>query len=158
MGHKRTPLAFPHPFQGITDAVCKSCGECIPDELRINLPIDQGIVMDSFHRPVALVMGIKNKQGFRAVEFVHSRKIKAFDSGFLFPFQRMVNHEHVKQQHSQRIQIGLGSGNSLSAHNFRGHETGRSQHANAGLSLGSHIVIVADQHIPGLGIKKHISE
>jgi len=91
--YDRPPFAFPHStVLRITNAVREGFYECLPQKLRINLPVSLSIVMTAQNRAIRIIIRVKDKNRFRAVKLVHGRQIKAFDFRFSFAFQRMMNH------------------------------------------------------------------
>ena len=82
---RRPPFAFPHPSVRIAQAIGESAGKQVAQELRVERPVCEGVVVNARHGAVAVIVGIEDEQRFRAVELGHGRQIKASDRGFLFP-------------------------------------------------------------------------
>ena len=114
--------------------------------------------MISGYRTVGIIFGVENKNGIGAIKLVHCGLIKAFNRGFLFALQGVVNHKKIKQQHGKGIQIRLGTWPNFSPDHLRCHKTRGAQHAADILPINGHIIVVADQYLPGLWIEENISK
>ena len=106
-------------------------------------------------RAVAVVRRVIDEHRMGAIEHFLGGDVPAFDIGLPLAQQRMGNAEQVEQQHRQGKLVRIPGGFGLPPNDFRGHKAVSTFHQPRHV-LGGHIVVVANQHIPGVRVKEQI--
>src|SRR5262249_43748659 len=127
-------------------------------KLGINGPKDAGIVMKTRHRPVGSIFRMEDEEGLITIKLGHCRVIKTFDQRFSLTLEGVVHHKHVEEEHGEREQIRLYARQRDPLHDFRGHETRRTEDTSISFSINRHVIVVADNAIPVVGVEKNVAE
>ena len=110
------------------------------------------------NRPIAGVVGIKDKKWSRSVQAGHGRQIEAANLCFSRSLERMVVNKHIEEQNRQREKISFGAGSGLAPNDLWGHEAGCAADSSALAVVHAHIVVVTDAHFAIFGVEKNVAE
>ena len=112
--------------------------------------------MDARHGAVAFVLGVVDEQRLVAVQFLFVLLRHASALGYPSPFQGMIVEKQHEQDYGQRETIRPDIGTLLSPDHFRRHVPAFSENPRI-VAIRSHIVVVANQHIPVFRIDEEIA-
>ena len=91
------PLLFGDALVWRCQPLREGLREQIPNNLRVDVPINQHIVLISFHRAVGLIIGVKDKNRIRTIKAVHGMNVHTTNVRLQLSFQWMPHHEHIEQ-------------------------------------------------------------
>ena len=91
------PLFFSYTLVGRSQANCKRLCKKVTDNLRIQIPVDNNIILLPLNRTVALIIRIIDKNRIFTIKLVHGVNVHTLNLGFKFSLQWMPHHEHIEQ-------------------------------------------------------------